>query len=426
MSGAALTAQQVVTALGWLAIQGTLLALLALALAGRGKASMRPAWQAAVWLVVLARFALPWSPSLPWSLADLIASVRGAPEASVVLWSSGSSQELAAAGGEVATWWLVLAAAWAAGTGIVLVRALAAYRHALAKTRRSAPAPSWARDQLDELAARVGVRAPRLAIGDGATGPYVIGVVRPTIVVPRSLVEATGDRVVLRAALLHELAHVRRRDGIGRIVQLAAVALFWWLPVVRLASRRLELAREAACDAWALESGELSRPAYARLLVAMSRLGTTAAPALAARHALGDRVAGVLAHPLRPRLGWGQRLAFVAWALVALGGARSLEASPAADDACVYTLELAESLRQAHPEADADGDGVLSHDEACELQAEIARRANEQVSEPGATGRGYVDRDAELLAQPLCCNSEASLGPSTAATCPAPVPARSD
>src|SRR5438094_6368991 len=58
--------------LGMVALQGTLLALLAIVVT-RAIGRSRPAWQAGVWLVVVAKFALPWGPAMPYSLADLFA-----------------------------------------------------------------------------------------------------------------------------------------------------------------------------------------------------------------------------------------------------------------------------------------------------------------------------------------------------------------
>ena len=58
--------------LAMMAVQGTLLAIVALALTRAG-GRLRPAWQAALWLVVIAKFALPWGPGLRFSLSDLIA-----------------------------------------------------------------------------------------------------------------------------------------------------------------------------------------------------------------------------------------------------------------------------------------------------------------------------------------------------------------
>jgi hypothetical protein len=176
---------------------------------------------------------------------------------------------------------------------------------------------------------------------------------------------------------------------------------------VRLASQRLDLAREAACDAWALDASALPRPAYARLLLRMAQLRSAAAVSLVGARGLDARVASVLGPPARIRPGLTHRLALLAWIAVVLGGARS--AAARGDHAiCRYTPQLAEALRLAHPEADRDGDGVLSRDEACEFQAELRLRLGgrnealqgaEQVSRLG-------EIDETLLAEPLCCNCD--------------------
>jgi hypothetical protein len=69
---------------------------------------------------------------------------------------------------------------------------------------------------------------------------------------------------------------------------------------------------------------------------------------------------------------------------------------------CKYTPQLAEALRQAHPEADLDGDGVLSRDEACEFQAELRLR----VETPQPSDAVSTPLDESLLTEPLCCNCD--------------------
>ncbi|HEX8109577.1 MAG TPA: hypothetical protein VF516_17720, partial [Kofleriaceae bacterium] len=108
------------------------------------------------------------------------------------------------------------------------------------------------------------------------------------------------------------------------------------------------------------------------------------------------------------RLGALHGLALVAWIAVALGGARA--ASARGDHTtCNYTPAFAEALRQAHPEADLDGDGVLSRDEACAFQAELRHRVEQP---PGADLVSRADipaldaLDETLLTQPLCCNCD--------------------
>jgi beta-lactamase regulating signal transducer with metallopeptidase domain len=359
--------------LGMMAAQGTLLALLAVVLTRAGR--LRPAWQAAIWLVVLIKLAIPWGPALPWSLADLVAmfTAHGAPPTSPLPPALQGPAPVAHA----SPLWTVLAAIWALGAAIVLVRAVVGHVRAVRRVRR---APGRER-----------FHGVRVVHGAPDEGPHVLGVLRATIVVPPGL---TGD--MLHAALLHELAHVRRRDGLARVIQVWAAAVMWWFPIARLVSRRLDLAREAACDAAALEHG-IERPAYARLLVEMAKLRATA-PALAVPRALDARIAAVLAtSPVRARYGVVHKLALAVWAVLALGGARSASAHGRAT--CTYSPRLAQALYVSYPEYDFDGDGTLSRDEACELQT-VLRKQKVELSSP-------LDPDSEtLLSEPLCCNCD--------------------
>jgi beta-lactamase regulating signal transducer with metallopeptidase domain len=383
--------------LGMLALQGTLLALVAFAMTRAGR--LRPAWQSALWLVVTIKLALPWGPAMPWSLSDLVATLTSTPVSTAPLVITSDLVRVAPA--PAAAWpaigWLVLAALWLVGALVVLARAVTA-QVATTRAAHRAPSASHAAQQLlSTLAARMKVRAPRLAVGDADVGPHVVGMMRTTIVVPPTLLD---DDSLLRAALLHELAHVRRRDAIARVVQIVAGAMMWWLPVMRIVQRRLELAREAACDAWALEAGDVPRPAYARLLVRMARLRTAAAPALAVPRSLDARVAAVLGPPARARMSHLHRLILAGFAVLALGGARRSVAEARAES-CQYTPQMAEALFVAFPTADVDGDGTLSRDEACDLQAELRRIPDEE-----RLSRLTPEAEAKLqtlLPEPLFC-----------------------
>jgi beta-lactamase regulating signal transducer with metallopeptidase domain len=359
--------------LGMMAAQGTLLALLALVVTRAGR--LRPAWQAAIWLVVLIKLSIPWGPALPWSLSDLVAmfTAHDAPAPSLL----PPALQGPAPGAHASPLWTVLAAVWSLGAAVVIARALAGHLRTVRRVRRAPVHDVF--------------HGVRVVLGAPDEGPHVVGIVRATIVVPPGL---TGD--MLHAALLHELAHVRRRDGLGRVIQVWAAAVMWWFPIARLVSRRLDLAREAACDAAALEHG-IARPAYARLLVEMAKLHAPV-PALAVPRALDARIAAVLAGaPVRARYGIVHKLALAVWAVLALGGARGASAHGRAS--CTYTPQLAQQLYVSHPEADLDGDGTLSRDEACELQAEL-RKQKEKLSSP-------LDPGAEtLLSEPLCCNCD--------------------
>ncbi|MBA3817518.1 MAG: hypothetical protein H0X17_01380, partial [Deltaproteobacteria bacterium] len=129
-------AKSAVMTLGMMAVQGTVLAAIALALAVVRGGRLRPAWQAAIWLVVLAKFVLPWGPAMPWSLADLFARLAGDSSGGAII--SGPARMLAIAPAPdlgAAVGWLAVAIGWAAGALVVLLRAFHAYRKALHAAR---------------------------------------------------------------------------------------------------------------------------------------------------------------------------------------------------------------------------------------------------------------------------------------------------
>jgi len=68
-------------------------------------------------------------------------------------------------------------------------------------------------------------------------------------------------------AVAHELAHLRRRDLVFDIVPALASALFFFLPIVRLAAQACGQAREEACDAAAIRAVSCSFAEYAEMLL---------------------------------------------------------------------------------------------------------------------------------------------------------------
>lgn len=109
--------------------------------------------------------------------------------------------------------------------------------------------------------ARVGGARVRLA---PTTGPAVVGLTNPEIVVPRWLLERNDDEQ--RLVVVHESEHVAARDQIVIIAGWLVVALLPWHPAVWWMMSRLRLAVELDCDARVLRRGVHAR-SYGTMLI---------------------------------------------------------------------------------------------------------------------------------------------------------------
>ena len=121
---------------------------------------------------------------------------------------------------------------------------------------------------LASVSAELGVSAPPVRVARTGVMPAVIGILRPSIVLPAEAVSWTAER--LRVVLLHECAHVRRRDALLQVVSSVATAAYWWHPLSWLAARQIVRERELACDDLVIASGT-SGTTYAEHLLDIAR-----------------------------------------------------------------------------------------------------------------------------------------------------------
>jgi beta-lactamase regulating signal transducer with metallopeptidase domain len=113
------------------------------------------------------------------------------------------------------------------------------------------------------------------------TGPAVLGIVRPEVVVPAWLLDA--PEAEQRLVVLHEREHVRARDPLLLTVGCVAAALLPWSPAAWWMLLRLRAAVELDCDGRVLRGG-VARRVYGSLLIDMAGRGpglSLGTPALA-------------------------------------------------------------------------------------------------------------------------------------------------
>jgi len=117
-------------------------------------------------------------------------------------------------------------------------------------------------------------RSVRLLVSTGRVGPAVIGVLRPTVLLPAVLVEGKSNEA-LKPLLAHELIHVRRGDLWYGMLQVIAQALWWCHPLVWWAGRRTSREAERCCDEEVIAELGCSPARYARSLLGVLELKKT-------------------------------------------------------------------------------------------------------------------------------------------------------
>jgi beta-lactamase regulating signal transducer with metallopeptidase domain len=131
------------------------------------------------------------------------------------------------------------------------------------------------RQLFDRVAERLSVRGSiALLESDVLPTPVVIALGRPKVVLPTDI-STSLSTAQLTGVLAHELSHIRRKDNWMVAVQTIVLIVYWWNPLVHLASRRASELREMICDDIAT-SYEVSSKEYARTIIQMAeRTATT-------------------------------------------------------------------------------------------------------------------------------------------------------
>ncbi|MEX0642778.1 MAG: M56 family metallopeptidase [Pirellulales bacterium] len=161
-------------------------------------------------------------------------------------------------------------AIWGVGFCAVLARLVQQLVVVKRKSRQANDlhSPEW-RAQQDVAAQRLGVRTTvPLKLHSGAFSPMVVGWFWPVIVLPGDADTWPNERRLL--VLLHELAHVKRRDVLTQTMACLVCALNWFNPICWYGLAQMRKLREMACDDLVLTSGQQATE-YADALLNIAR-----------------------------------------------------------------------------------------------------------------------------------------------------------
>lgn len=228
-----------------------------------------------LWVLVLVRLLVPFSLPMACSVYSLLSSPApaathvssplGVSQSPPVVWT-GEVTELSVAADSVpftASPWNVF---WLIGLIVWGTYFAAAYCKCHQRFREALPVyhdymEGWLLTH--QLRRSISIRQ-----SDQIAAPLTYGVLRPIILLPKST--DWDDLEALGYVLAHEWVHIRRFDGLLKLILTAALCMHWFNPLVWamafLANRDIEL----ACDQAVLQlTGKNARAGYAMALIRM-------------------------------------------------------------------------------------------------------------------------------------------------------------
>lgn len=262
-----------------------------------------PRWiSCALWIVVFLRLLLPFSFSAPVSLLSGI----GAPEpengvvmylpsdfsgetiilnldtssvpTSSILPTNSTTTSLAPTPRDSADpmqiWLAIGTEIWLAGSAVILIQAIYLYGKLQIRARKAV------------------FVEPGVYETDSVDSPFVLGIVRPRIILPLTLLRQERELV-----LRHEQAHIDRYDYLMKPLAFLILAVHWFNPLVWISFRLFCDDMEESCDERAIHS--LDREQIAQYGETLLRLGTrkaafAAGPLAFGEHCTKERIVNVL------------------------------------------------------------------------------------------------------------------------------------
>jgi len=191
-------------------------------------------------------------------------------------------------------WPVAVWALWTLAGCLLLARVVWSYGYLRSVKRRARPADGELRMTFDAWLLSCRIRRPvRLLVSSQVGSPMAVGFLHPAVILPEPILD-DFTQADLDHVLLHELAHVARRDDWTNLAARLASAALALHPVAAWVLHWMDREREIACDDWVVANTGAAR-SYAASLTRLFELCQTRRTLLASGMAgdasqLGNRV----------------------------------------------------------------------------------------------------------------------------------------
>ena len=185
-------------------------------------------------------------------------------------------------------WLAWLLGLWAAVAIVMLIVEAVRLLRVARAVRSAGDADPAIVERVRVLSARLDIQPVPVLMMPNTTSPAMWCLGRPRLLWPAELPAEFTDACI-DGLIVHELAHVKRRDHIVGWIELGASVVWWWNPLFWFVRSALREEAELACDGWVIAALPNGRRAYAESLLALSSVAAVDVPVSPMTAVLGVR-----------------------------------------------------------------------------------------------------------------------------------------
>lgn len=278
----------------WVILWQSSLLIILISLAGLILRKASPNFRYFLWLLVALRLLIPPGITLPSSIAAWGPAVFNNKEIfttpelyhradisggeAAILSGDKKYESIGAAGIEPAlpgaaalseslSYKSALVLCWSAVVSLLLIYLLTRIVRLRAAIKKSEKPSGEVVEIIGEYAKKLGIQT-RLSVmvSDVIPSPIVAGFLSPAIILPSAIIKDMNNGE-LTAVIVHELAHIKRRDWLVNWGQIFLGVIYFFHPLLWFVNRQIRIEREKACDDIVLLTLNIERSEYAGSLI---------------------------------------------------------------------------------------------------------------------------------------------------------------